>query len=84
MPRTHDQIFNGNAKKLQKHFENYCRTMGMNPNDWDSRIYVRPPKMMEGTSPKRLNAEFTNKTTGKRLTFYLGVYDRKYEISGPS
>lgn len=70
------RTFDLNSKKLIKHFQGFCKEMGMNSADWTVSVFPTPPKMMEGISVKRLNAEFTNINTGKVLHFHLGYHHR--------
>jgi hypothetical protein len=72
--------FNLNAKKLQKHWKKYCLDMGIDSNQWNSDIHMTPEKMMEGTSPTRLRAIFTNINSGVQKIFAIGKYYGKYEI----
>jgi len=80
MKTTPQRTFDLNAEKIRKHFIKHCADMGMNPADWDSDIGMFE-LMMEGTSPKRLQAVFTNKNSGKQIVFTLGQYYGKYKIT---
>jgi len=73
---TDQRTFELNADKLRKHFQTYCKDMGMSVGDWTGNIYRTPQSMMEGTSPKRLNADFTHRHSGKVLSFQIGFYPR--------
>ena len=69
-----------NTQRIRKHWKAYCKDMGMNISDWTEGIYLSPECMMEGTSVNRLTGEYTNKTSGKKLYFGLGLYYGRYEV----
>jgi len=79
---TDERIFQLNSEKINKHFEKYCKDMGMNINDWIGNIFLTPPCMMEGMSPKNLSAKFINVNSDKEVLISLGYYPKKgYEIN---
>ena len=79
---TDDRIFELNCEKLKKHFKAYCLEMGMEYTKWTHNIYLMPPMMMEGTSPKRLIASFVHRNTAKILIFRIANYGKRgYKIT---